>query len=85
MYPLCGYIKFMAEGHTLTPLFTLQTPHYPQPLWNVENFLWKTVVQKPPPQGLWKRQKSSTLACAEKTIGAVREIGLIHISFPYYC
>jgi hypothetical protein len=79
IYPRSGYIHF-----------TLNTPHYklhtfPQPLWNVENFLWKTVMQKAPPQGLWKRQKSSTLACAEKTIGAVREIGLIHISFPYYC
>ena len=51
----------------------------------MENFLWKTGVKKTAKRPLWKRLKFSTLGCAKKSVAALREIGLIHINFLYYC
>jgi hypothetical protein len=38
-----------------------------------------------PSQALWKTVKNSTEACGEKVVAALRENGLFHITFYYYC
>jgi hypothetical protein len=52
-------------------------------MWNFR--LWKSGALFGASQGLWKSVKYSTDGCGKKVVAAVREIGLFHITFLYYC
>ena len=58
---------------------------FPQPLWNVENFLCITGPSKNCHIPLWKTGIFSTTPCGRISLAALRQNPLFHIRFYYYC
>jgi hypothetical protein len=52
-------------------------------LWNVEGIVWRNHTVCKSLSKMWRSCYFSILACGEKSLGALRKNGLIHINFPY--